>query len=77
MSSPFIPREQRDGAETHETNPQGWATQRRFSELRRGHPPDETASRSWRSRILPVAIFGFFTLGALQVFQRLLKGEGP
>jgi hypothetical protein len=23
----------------HETNPQGWATQRRFSELRRGHPP--------------------------------------
>ncbi len=34
---PFIPQEQRDGAEIQ--NPQGWATQRRFSELRRGHPP--------------------------------------
>ena len=37
--------------------------------------PEETASRSWRSRILPVAIFGFFTLGALRVFLRLLTGE--
>ncbi len=26
------------------TNPQGWATQRRFSELRRGHPPPSNVS---------------------------------
>jgi len=25
-------------------NPQGWATQRRFSELKRGHPPVETTA---------------------------------
>ena len=35
----------------------------------------ETTSRGWSNRILPIAIFGFFTLGALRVFQRLLKGE--
>jgi len=38
---------------------------------------EETGPRSWRSRILPIAIFGFFTLGALRFFLQLIKGETP
>src|SRR5438445_7796074 len=48
---PFVPQEQRDGTEVQ--NPQGsrrgrdrWATQRRSSELRRGHPPSSVIRSS-------------------------------
>jgi hypothetical protein len=43
----------------------------------RATQPEETGPRSWRSRILPIAIFGFFTLGALRFFLQLIKGKTP
>ena len=36
---------------------------------------EKTASGRWPARMAPIAIFGFFTLSALAVFRRLVKGK--
>jgi hypothetical protein len=35
-----------------------------------------SASDRWSKRLVPAAIFGFFTLGALAVFRRLVSAQG-
>lgn len=32
-------------------------------------------SATWSAKVVPIAIFGIFTLGALTVFQRLIRGK--
>ncbi len=51
---PFIPQERRDGAEMQ--NPQGWDTQRRFSELRPGHPPTRQLEGEATARMTPYTV---------------------
>lgn len=38
---------------------------------------EKAASEHWSARLVPIAIFGFFTLSALAVFRRLVIGQGP
>lgn len=38
---------------------------------------EKAASERWSARVVPIAIFGFFTLSALAVFRRLVNGQGP
>jgi hypothetical protein len=38
---------------------------------------EEATSERWSRRLVPAAIFGFFTLGALVVFRRVVSAEGP
>lgn len=38
---------------------------------------EKAASERWSARVVPIAIFGFFSLGALAVFRRLVNGQGP
>lgn len=38
---------------------------------------EKVTSERWSRRLVPAAIFGFFTLGALVAFRRVVSAEGP
>jgi hypothetical protein len=38
---------------------------------------ENSTSERWSRRVVPTAIFGFFTLSALAVFRRQISGQGP
>jgi hypothetical protein len=38
---------------------------------------EKAVSKQWRARVVPIAIFSFFTLGALSFFYRLINGQDP